>query len=493
MNTLLIYPEYPDTFWSFKHVLKFISKKAAFPPLGLLTVAAMLPKEWNKKLVDVNVENLTDEHIAWADMVFISAMIVQQESAQEIIDRCKTFDKKVVAGGPVFTAQPEKFKGVDHYVLNEAEITLPLFLKDLRQGNGKPIYSSTERPDITKTPIPLWELIDFKNYATMSLQHSRGCPFNCEFCDIIILNGRIPRVKKEKQFVNEIQSLYDAGWRGSIFIVDDNFIGNKIQVKKMLVLLIKWQKEHNYSFKFFTEASVNLADDKDLLQLMSKANFYKVFIGIETPNIDSLREAGKTQNIAANLAEAVKTVQRHGMQVMAGFIVGFDNDPPNIFDAQIKFIREVGVVTAMVGMLNALPGTRLWHRLQGEGRLLGDTKGENTDGSLNFIPKMGEDMLTNGYKKILSEIYSSYEQYYKRINVFVKNYKPTVRSRITLDGANAFVKSIFKIGFSRATGLLYWKLIFKTSITKIRALPEAVELAILGLHFKKIADKITKA
>ncbi|MBU4454964.1 B12-binding domain-containing radical SAM protein, partial [Patescibacteria group bacterium] len=408
------------------------------------------------------------------------------------INRCKSFGKTVVAGGPAFTAQAEKFSGVDHFVLNEAEITLPLFLNDLQEGMPMPVYTSTKRPDITKTPIPLWSLINFKDYVTMAVQYSRGCPFNCEFCDIIILNGRIPRVKREKRFINEIQSLYNAGWRGSIFIVDDNFIGNKTQVKKMLALLIEWQKKLNYPFKFFTEASVNMADDEELMQLMSKANFYKVFIGIETPHIDSLQECGKTQNIATNLIEAVKTIQLNGMQVMAGFIVGFDNDPPNIFDAQIKFIREVGVVTAMVGLLNALPGTRLWHRLQAESRLVGDTKGENTDGSLNFIPKMGEYRLREGYKKILSEIYS-YKQYYRRIDKFIKNYKPTVKVKITtLDGAKAFVKSIFKIGFSRA-GLLYWKLIFKTSFTKIRALPEAVELAIMGLHFKKIADKITKA
>ncbi len=388
INALLIYPKYPDTFWSFKHTLKFISKKAAFPPLGLLTVASILPKEWDKRLIDVNVKKLKDEEIAWADIILISAMIVQEESAKEIIKRCKVLGKIVVVGGPAFTAQPEKFLGVDHFVLNEAEITLPLFLKDLEEGKAKKIYTSIKRPDITKTPIPKWSLINFRDYATMAVQYSRGCPFNCEFCDIIIMNGRIPRTKTPEQIINELQSLYTAGWRGSIFVVDDNFIGNKTNVKQMLPLLITWQKEHKYPFQFLTEASLNLADDEKLMQLMSKANFNKVFLGIESPSVNSLKECGKMQNTERNLADSVKIIHKNGLQVMGGFIVGFDNDTEKIFESQIKFIQEVGIVTAMVGLLNALPQTRLWCRLKGEGRLLKDTSGENTDGSINFIPQM---------------------------------------------------------------------------------------------------------
>lgn len=489
MNILLVYPNYPDTFWSFKHVMKFISKKAAYPPLGLLTVAAMIPKQWNKKLVDLNISELKDDDIKWADYVFVSAMIVQRDSAQEIISRCKGFGKKVVAGGPMFTTQHDAFKGVDYFVLNEAEVTLPMFLKDLKKGKPKRFYTSDERPDITKTPVPLWSLINLKDYATMAVQYSRGCPFNCEFCDIIIMNGRVPRTKTFSQIINEIQSLYDAGWRAGLFIVDDNFIGNKANVKQMLHHLIDWQKKHNYPFKLITEASTNLADDEELMQLMSAANFHKVFLGIETPDVKSLKECSKLQNTSRNLADSVKTIQKHGMEVMGGFIVGFDSDNEHIFERQINFIQQIGVVTAMVGLLNALPQTRLWHRLKAENRLTGEFAGGNTDGILNFIPKMGKKKLIEGYKKILSKIYSP-KQYYHRIRVFLKNYTPTVKGRISRIDLQAFLRSIWRIGIISRARFHYWGLMIETLFTKVKAFPAAIELAILGLHFEKITKKL---
>ncbi len=490
MNILLVYPKYPDTFWSFKDSLKFISKKAAFPPLGLLTVGAMLPKEWNKKLVDINVNDLLVEDILWADMVFISAMIVQKKNAQEIIDKCNKYGRKVVAGGPYFTVDPEKFTGVDHFVLNEAEVTLPQFLADLEKNSLKKVYTSKERPDITKTPAPLWSLINLKDYASMAIQYSRGCPFNCEFCDIIIMNGRIPRVKTPEQMINEFQSLYDAGWRDSLFIVDDNFIGNKMHAKKMLAELIKWQKSHNYPFKLFTEASTNLADDEELMRLMSAANFGKVFLGIETPNVEGLKECGKYQNVERDLAETVKIIQRNGMEVMGGFILGFDSDTESIFEAQIRFIQKVGIVNAMVGLLNAVPQTRLWHRLKAEGRILGEATGENTDGTLNFVPKIDKKILLEGYKKILSTLYS-HDMYYKRINIFLKNYNPREKARISLNRLNAFLKSMWKIGVCSGARKHYWKLMIKTLIFKRKAFAKAVELAIYGVHFRNIAKKIS--
>lgn len=489
MKVLLVYPKYPETYWSFRHILKFVSKKAAFPPLGLLTIAAMLPGEWEKRLVDANVCELKDEHIAWADMVLISAMIVQKDSTQEIIRRCKALGRKVVAGGPLFTTQQEKFEGVDHFVLNEAEVTLPPFLEDLRNGSAKPVYTSMERPDVTKTPVPMWQLISFNDYATMLIQYSRGCPFDCEFCDIIIMNGRVPRAKTPEQLVNEFQSLYDAGWRGSLFIVDDNFIGNKMNVKKMLPVLIEWQKAHNYPFKLLTEASTNLADDEELMQMMSTANFCKVFLGIESPNVDSLKECGKWQNVTRDLAETVRIIHQHGMQVMGGFIVGFDNDTESIFEKQISFIQQAGVVNAMVGLLGALPQTRLWHRLKAEGRLLGDTSGENTDGSINFIPKMEKGKLISGYRKILSTIYSP-KYYYQRIDTFIKSYKPTVRGRLSKESIKAFLRSAWKIGILSKARLLYWKLLLKTALTKTKAFPTAVELAIYGLHFERVTKRV---
>ncbi|MEK6963806.1 MAG: DUF4070 domain-containing protein [Nanoarchaeota archaeon] len=489
MKILLVYPKYPDTFWSFKHALRFISRKAAFPPLGLLTIASMIPKRWEKKLVDMNVTELTDDHLAWADMVFISAMIVQKPSAEEVIARCSTLGKKVVAGGPVFTTQHENFKGVDHFILNEAEVTLPLFLKDLKEGHLKPVYTSPIRPNVTQTPLPMWSLIRFKDYATLLVQYSRGCPFNCEFCDIIIMNGRIPRTKTPQQMVREFQALYEAGWRGSLFIVDDNFIGNRVNVKKMLRSIVKWQKNHNYPFQLFTEASTDLAADNSLLELMRAANFYKVFLGIETPVKESLIECQKVQNTNRDLGEAVRKIQQYGMQVLGGFIVGFDTDPENIFERQIDFIQKTGVVTAMVGVLTALPQTQLWYRMKKEGRLLGESTGGNTDGVLNFKPKMKKEKLMAGYKQVMKTLYEP-KQYYRRIDTFIKNYVPSVKAKMDMKGIIAFLKSMWRIGVLSRARLWYWRLIVRTIVMKRKALPMAVELAITGQHFEHVVKKV---
>ncbi|MGB2884762.1 MAG: radical SAM protein, partial [Dehalococcoidia bacterium] len=363
MKVLLVYPRYPDTFWSFRHALRIAGKKANFPPLGLLTVAAMLPQEWDKKLVDMNVIPLSDKDIRWADYVFISAMVVQRDSVREVIGRCKAFGTKIVAGGPLFFSEYEYFEEVDHLVLGEAEVTLPPFLEDLEKGYAKHIYTSKERPDITKTPLPLWSLLDMKKYSSTSIQYSRGCPYNCEFCDIIILNGNVPRTKSKEQTIAELDALYNRGWRDSIFVVDDNFIGNKRKLKKeILPAIIEWQKERKYPSPLFTEASINLADDEELMKLMVEAGFDMVFIGIETTNEESLAECSKNQNRGRDLVASVKKLQNHGFQVQGGFILGFDSDPVSIFKSQINFIQKSGIVTAMVGLLNAPPGTRLYER-----------------------------------------------------------------------------------------------------------------------------------
>ena len=309
MKILLIYPEFPDTFWSFKHTLKFVRKKAGAPPLGLLTVAAMLPCEWDKRLVDLNVTNLTDEDLAWADYVFISAMIVQRKSARAVIHRCKLAGVKVVAGGPLFTMEHEKFPDVDYFVLNEAEETLAPFLRDLEQGRARRVYSSTEFPNIHQTPAPLWQMADLKHYDTVSIQFSRGCPFNCDFCNVTALLGHRPRTKTAAQIIAELDSLYVLGWRKSIFFVDDNFIGNKKQIKsEVLPALIEWRKGKT-GMPFNTEASINLADDPELMRLMTQAGFDTVFVGIETPNEDSLIECSKNQNKGRDLVESVKQLR----------------------------------------------------------------------------------------------------------------------------------------------------------------------------------------
>jgi len=489
MKVLLVYPKYPDTFWSFKHALKFISKKASFPPLGLLTVAAMLPKEWERRLIDMNVSVLTEDDLKWADYVFISAMIVQKKSVWEVIRRCKNLGVRVIAGGPLFTTGYAEFEDIDHFVLNEAESTLPSFLDDLKNGCAQHIYTSKERPDIRETPPPQWDLINMKKYASMSIQYSRGCPYNCEFCDIIILNGHKPRTKSKDQILEELEALYTQGWKGGVFFVDDNFIGNKKRLKtELLPCLIDWMREKKYPFYFSTEASINLADDEELMQLMVKAGFNRVFIGIETPNEESLTECNKYLNKNRDLIACVKKIQDNGFEVQGGFIVGFDNDPPSIFERQISFIQKSGIVTAMVGLLNAPRGTRLYHRLKKEDRLLNDLSGDNTDFSINFIPKMNIEALINGYKKILNTIYSP-KHYYKRVITFLKAYKPKpLKGKIHFNFHNlrAFFKSIWFLGIKGKERFHYWKLISWTLVRRPRFFRLAITLAIYGFHFRKI-------
>ena len=492
MNVLMLYPSYPETFWGFQHALKFISKKAAFPPLGLLTVASLLPESWGKRLVDENTDPVQESDWAFADMVFLSGMLIQREGIEKLLHQAKERGKTVVAGGPAFMAEPENYPQVDHFVLDEAEITLPHFLRDLDQNRAKRMYTSKKRPNMSQTPLPLWSLIDVHKYATMPVQFSRGCPFDCEFCDIFLLNGRKPRTKTPEQMVQEMHVLYDKGWRGSVFIVDDNFIGNKRRVKDMLPAVIEWQKEHDYPFTLLTEASVNLAKDTKLMDLMSWANFNKVFLGLETPCLESLQECGKTQNTQIDLSEAVRIIHQHGMQVMGGFIVGFDSDTESIFEAQIRFIQQIGVVTAMVGILGAIPQTRLWHRLRAEGRLLSETTGNNTDGSINFVPRMGVQTLLSGYKRVVQTIYSP-RMYYSRINTFLKTYRPTAKGHYSLREIQAALSSMWRIGICSKACLWYWPLVLKTALTRVKALPAALELAIYGYHFQKVAKRCQKA
>ncbi len=491
MKILLVYPQYPDTFWSFKHALKFVSKKAAFPPLGLLTVAAMLPADWDKKLVDMNVNRLTDEDIKQADYVFISAMAVQQDSVKEVIARCNRLNTRVVAGGPLFTTGYEEFEGVDHFVLGEAEATLPQFLSDLAKGCPRQVYASDIRPDIRQTPVPLWSLINMKHYSSMNIQYSRGCPFNCEFCDIILLNGHTPRTKEKAQLLTELEELYRRGWRGGLFIVDDNFIGNKKKLKQQILpAIIDWQKERGHPFALSTEASINLADDETLVKLMVDAGFNTVFIGIETPNEESLIECAKLQNRNRDLVNSVKKLQNLGLEVQGGFIVGFDSDPLSIFKNQISFIQKSGIVTAMVGLLNAPPGTRLYQRLKTENRLIKAFTGNNTDCSLNFIPKMNYETLINGYKHILKTIYSP-RQYYERVRTFLKEYQPRRRiaRRLQLHHIRAFFRSIWFLGIIEKGRRYYWKLLFSTLLKQPHKFPISISLSVYGYHFRKVAEK----
>jgi radical SAM superfamily enzyme YgiQ (UPF0313 family) len=475
--------------------LKFVSKKAAFPPLGLLTVAAMLPEEWEKKVVDLNVTSLTDKDISWADYVFISAMVAQQNSAREVVDRCKKLGIKIVAGGPFFGPGYEEcgfFEDIDHLIFGEAENKLPLFIEDLQKGCARHIYASGEWPDVRKTPVPLWSLINRKKYQSMSIQYSRGCPFNCEFCDIIVLNGHVPRTKDKSQIIAELDALYDMGWRASIFFVDDNFIGNKRKLKsEILPAIIKWMEEKKHPFTLFTEASINLADDEELMRLMTKAGFDMVFVGIESPNEESLVECNKLPNKGRDLLAAVRKMQNHGLQVQGGFIVGFDSDPLSIFKSQIDFIQKSGIVTAMVGVLMAPPGTRLYQRLKKENRLLPKGSGDNTDGSTNFIPKMGGETLANGYRHVVDTIYAP-KQYYERIKTFLKQYKPSDKGkfRISFIHLLALIRCTWALGVREKGRIHYWKLVVWTLLRKPKTFPLSITLAVQGFHFRKVAEKV---
>lgn len=491
MKILLVYPEYPDTFWSFKHALRFVSKKALLPPLGLITIAPLLPENFEKKLIDMNVSKLTDKDILWADFVFISAMITQKDSTNKVIERCNKLGAKTVAGGPLFTGLPNEFPNVDHLILNEGEITLPMFLEDLQNGQLKRIYKSDTKPDIKKTPIPQWELLNLKAYSKMPIQTSRGCPFDCEFCDIVNLNGRVPRTKEPAQVINEIDALYDYGWKSSIFIVDDNFIGNKEKAKELLRAIIEWKKTRTYKNTFMTEVSLNLADDEELLELMRDAGFDTVFIGLETPSKESLNECGKFQNKNRDLIGSVKKIQQYGMEVSAGFIVGFDSDDETIFDRQIEFIQKTGVVVAMVGLLQALPGTKLFNRLKKENRLIENSSGNNTDFSTNFIPKMDPEVLMNGYKKIIDSIYSP-QYYFDRLLTFLKHYEASNQEPIDLKYLSAFFKSIILLGILDNSRKFYWKILFTTLIKYRQSFSKAITMTVYYAHFRKIFEDLAE-
>ncbi len=488
MKVLLVYPEFPDTFWSFKHALKFIRKKSSTPPLGLLTIGALLPSEWEKRLIDLNVRPLTNKHLDWADMVFISGMTIQRDPAKRVISRCKGAGIPVVAGGPLFTIEYDQFDEVDHLILNEAEITLPEFLNDLDQGKPQRIYTTDDYPNLSRTPPPLWSLLNLNHYDTMPLQFSRGCPFNCDFCNVTALLGHRPRTKKAEQILVELDGLYKRGWRSSVFFVDDNFIGNKRYLKEeLLPALARWRKG-KIGFSFHTEASINLADDDELIQLMVKAGFNKVFIGIETPSKASLEECNKSQNVNRNLVQDVKHLQRSGLEVQGGFIVGFDSDNQSIFQRQVDFIQISGIVTAMVGLLQAPPGTKLYDRLKKENRLSGDMSGDNVDGSTNIIPLMGIDKLRQGYRHLMEQIYTP-SQFYQRVKTFLQEYHPPkIKAPLNWQRIMAFFRSIYHLGIVNQERRHYWDLLFWTLRERPALFSTAVTMAIYGYHFNKICE-----
>jgi radical SAM superfamily enzyme YgiQ (UPF0313 family) len=491
MKVLLINPEFPDTYWSFRHALSFDGKRSAYPPLGLLTVAAMLPKSWEKRLVDLEVRRLKKSDIEWADMVFVTAMLVQKNALNRVVERCKSLGKRVVVGGPYVSTSTENLPAADHIFVGEAETTLPQFIADLQRGEPKPRYEAAEKPPLSLTPVPNFALANMKRYAAMSIQYSRGCPFQCEFCDIIEIYGRVPRTKSNQQVLAELDALKRTGWKGTVFIVDDNFIGNKRNVKKLLPDLVAWQKQNNHPFSLLTEASVNLADDEALLDTMRAAGFHRVFLGIETPVAESLKEAQKSQN-RGNLLDSVKKIQSYGMEVMGGFIVGFDHDPDDIFQRQINFIRDSGIPLAMVGLLTALPDTQLWRRLKQEGRLLAESCGNNTSDSLNFVPRMDPALLVAGYRSILETIYSSGE-YYQRALECLRRVSGTAPEPVrynVVSGVMALSRIILKLGLLDRERREFWKYFRRSLVEHRENFAHSMRLAAMGYHFRKLNENL---
>jgi hypothetical protein len=488
MNILLVNPKFPDTYWSYKHALKFVSKKSLNIPLGLITVASLLPGGYKKKLTDMNVSALKDQDIAWADFVFITAMSIQSKSVNEIIPRCKKLQTKIVAGGPLFTEEHEQFPDVDYFVLNEAEITLPMFLQDLNQGKPKRMYRSASYADMTKSPLPDYSLLQLKKYAMAGIQYSRGCPFDCEFCDITALFGHKVRTKNPDQIILELDSLYHMGWRGSVFFVDDNFIGHKKKLKhELLPKIITWMEQNGRPFIFVTEASINLSDDRELMDMMVRAGFFKVFVGIETVEEKCFTECNKVQNRNRDLIRCVQSIQQSGMEVTAGFIVGFDHDPVNIFQRMTDFIQHSGIITAMVGLLNAPRLSKLYRRLESEGRIISSFSGDNTDYTMNFVPVMDREVLMKGYRSVIQGIYSG-RSYYERVKHFLRNYNPPFReqTKITFKKVTALLKSMLIIGIMTKNRLYYWKLMFWSLFRKPVVFPLAITYSIYGYHFRKV-------
>ncbi len=492
-KVLLVYPEIPTTYWSLKHALPFAGYKTLMPPLGILTVAAMLPEEFQCTLVDMNVSELTPDMIKQSDLIMISAMIVQRDSFNDVVKLCNECNVPVAVGGPYATTSYESITGVDYFILNEGEITIPLFIADYLSGNPQKIYTSEEKPDITKTPAPRLDLIDYRLYGTMALQYSRGCPFSCEFCDIIEMFGRVPRTKNPDQFVNEMQLLYNTGYRGPLFIVDDNFIGNKKRVKELLPGIARWQNENNTPYTLYTEASINLAEDDELMDMMIAAGFTMVFVGIETPDSETLAATNKGQNMKHDLLESVQKIQEKGMEVLAGFIVGFDTDRDDIFERQIEFIQKSGIAMAMVGIMMALPKTQLHRRLEAEGRLLHESNGNNgNEISINFIPKMDIDVLFEGYKHVLSEIYTP-RNYFKRGYTLVSRIPRSVGSRpLQKSDLRALALSLIRQSASRYGAHYLW-FILKTIFTRPWNFALAVNVSIKGYHFFRMTHETIHA
>jgi radical SAM superfamily enzyme YgiQ (UPF0313 family) len=492
VRALLINPAIPDTFWSLHYALPILASRATIPPLNLLTVAAMMPRDWSITLVDLNCRSLDDDHLKAADLVFIGGMSIQIASANDVIRRCRDLGVKVCGGGVMFGMDPEAVQTPDYLLLGEVEEVFPLFVEDLAQGRPQAMYRAQRFPDLALTPPPRWDILNLSDYLTMAVQVSRGCPHDCDFCHVTILNGRRPRYKSTCRVLDELTALYLAGWRGPVMFVDDNFIGNREAASRLLLDLIHWQEERKYPFIFLSQASLEVADQPRLLELLQRAGFVQLFLGIETPSLAALKECGKTQNVKRNLAEAVGKIQAASIDVLGGFIVGFDADTPAIFEEMARFIEASSISTAMVGALAAPPGTRLFERLEGEGRLLGQSDGDSIANlkGMNVRPRMGMEALLKGYCELLQRLYDP-EPYYRRVRSFLAKTTPNPYLPFRLPTAKElriFVNTIRVLGVKDPDRRHFWRFMLRC-LPRVAQLPLAVSMAIGGYHYRQVVRR----
>lgn len=498
MKALLLYPQFPQSFWSYDRFMKMAGLKAVIPPLGIITVAALLPQEWEIRFYDRNVNPETAEDWKWCDLVILSAMLVQKPDFHSLIQKAVQLGKKVAVGGPYPTSVPQDAldSGAHYLVLDEGELTVPQFLDAIAQGKSQGIFRTTEKPDVTLSPIPRFDLLQRDAYFMMAVQFSRGCPFNCEFCDIITLYGRKPRTKEPSQTLAELQTLYDLGWRGSLFVVDDNFIGNQRNVKRFLRELIPWMQKHNYPFSFMTEASVNLAEDDELLHLMVEAGFYAVFLGIETPDQDSLQVTQKFQNTRNPLLEACRQINEAGLLIYAGFILGFDGERSGAGERIQAFVEQTSIPQPMLGLLQALPNTALWNRLRGEQRLLegiGVTEVGDQNTLMNFTPTRPVSEIAQEYVEGFWTLYEP-ANYLRRCFQQCLNIVPPPGRKQTMHftpgkGLRLVAQLIWNQGWQRPEiRVQFWQQLWVILRTKPQVLNMYLGLCAAGEHFWEYRD-----